>query len=183
MHIDTLELPVSENGFRYLFVAIDSFSRFCILQPIMNKKAETIASVIYSHIIADFTTPRTIITDNGTEFNNRVLEELCKLFHVKKVNVQAYHPQSNGVVEKLNRKIITCLRALINPYSIEWDKWIPTVKCALNTQVNSATGESPHLEKISCYHMTYYLQSPNQFTIMMTTLQQISINSNLFIGE
>ncbi len=144
VHIDTLELPVSENGFKYLFVAIDYFSRFCILQLIMNKRAETIASIIYSHIIADFTTPRTIITDNGTEFNNRILEELCKIFHVLKVNVQAYHPQSNGVVERLNRKIITCLRALINPYSIEWDKWIPTVKCALNTQVNSATGESPH---------------------------------------
>lgn len=100
--------------------------------------------MMYSHIIADFTTPRTIITDNGTEFNNRMLEELCKLFHVKKVNVQAYHPQSNGVVERLNRKIINCLRALISPYSIEWDKWIPTVKCALNLQVNSATGESPH---------------------------------------
>ncbi len=166
-----------------MFVAIDYFSRFCTLQPIMNKKAETIVSIIYSHIIADFTTPRTIITDNGTEFNNRILEELCKLFHEKKVNVQAYHPHSNGIVERLNRKNITCSLALINPYSTEWDKWIPIVKCDLNTQVNSATGESPHLEKISCYHMTYYLQSHNQFTIMVTTMQQISINPNLSIAE
>ncbi len=72
VHIDTLELPMSENGFRYLFVAIDYFSRFCILQPI-------IASMIYSHIIADFSTPRTIITDNGTKFNNKISEELCNL--------------------------------------------------------------------------------------------------------
>ncbi len=85
VHIGTLELPVSENGFKYLFVAIYYFSRFCILQPIMNKRDETIASIIYFHIIADFTTPRIIITDNGTEFNNRILEELCKLFHLKKV--------------------------------------------------------------------------------------------------
>ncbi len=109
----------------------------------MNEKAETVASMIYSHIIADFTTPRTIITDNGTEFDNRILEELCKLFHVKKVLVQAYHLQTNGVVERLNRKIINFLRALINPNSIKWDKSIPTVKCALNSQVNLATGESP----------------------------------------
>ncbi len=114
VHIDTLELPLSVNGYKYLFVAIDYFSRFCILQPIENKKAETIASIIYSHIIADFTTPRTIITDNGSEFNNRILEELCKLSNVKKVNVQVYHPQSNGVVERLTRKIINCLRALIH---------------------------------------------------------------------
>ncbi len=94
--------------------------------------------------IADFTTPRTIVTDNGTEFNNRILEELSKLFHVNKVNVQAYRYQSNGVVERLNRKIINCLPALINPYNIELGKWILTVKCVLNAQVNSATGESPH---------------------------------------
>ncbi len=120
---------------------MDYFSRFCILQPMANKKAETVALVIYSHIIADFTSPKTVITDNGPKFNNRVLEELCKLFYVKKVTVQAYHPQSNGVVKRLNRKIISCLRALTNPYSMEWDKWIPPVKCE---QVNSAAGNWSH---------------------------------------
>ncbi len=36
------------------------------------------------------------------------------------------------------------MRSLINPYSITWDTWIPYVKCALNSQINSATGETPH---------------------------------------
>ncbi len=110
----------------------------------LNKRAETTASVIFTHIITDFTTPQVIITDNGCEFNNDILTELCNLFQVKKINVQAYHPQSNGVVGRLNKKIISCLTGLINPHSIEWNKWIPMVKCALNTQVSSATGESPH---------------------------------------
>ncbi len=48
----------------------------------------------------------------------------------------------------LNRKIINCLQALINPYNIESDKWIPAVKCALNSQVNSATGNSLHYGNI-----------------------------------
>lgn len=144
IHIDTLELPMSENGSKYLFVAIDYFSRFCILQPMTDKKAETVASVIFNEIITTFSTPRTIITDNGSEFNNKILEELCRIFNIKKINVQTYHPQSNGVVERLNRKIINCLRSLINPYSINWDTWIPHVKCALNTQINSATSETPH---------------------------------------
>ncbi len=43
LHIDTLELPVSENGFKYLFVAVDYFSRFWILRPVTDEKAETIA--------------------------------------------------------------------------------------------------------------------------------------------
>ena len=144
IHIDTLELPMSQNGFKHLFVAIDYFSRFCILHPMIDKKAETVASVIFNEIISTFSTPKTIITDNGSEFNNKILEELCKIFYIKKINVQAYHPQSNGVVERLNRKVINCLRSPINPYSVNWDAWIPHVKCALNTQINSATGETPH---------------------------------------
>ena len=46
VHIDTLELPMSENGYKYLLVAIDYPSRYCILKQIPNEKAEPIASVI-----------------------------------------------------------------------------------------------------------------------------------------
>ncbi len=47
IQLDTLELPLSENGFKYLLVIIDYFSRFCILQAIKNKKTETIATTIF----------------------------------------------------------------------------------------------------------------------------------------
>ncbi len=95
IHLDTLELPMLENGYKYLLVAIDYLSRYCILQPIPNKKAETIASVILDQIICNFTTHKTIISDNGPEFNNKILEELCGLFNIKKVNVQIYRPNIN----------------------------------------------------------------------------------------
>lgn len=144
VHIDTLELPLSENGYKYLFVAIDYFSRYCILQPIPNKKAETIATAILNQIICNYSTPQTIITDQGTEYMNQIVKELCNLFSIKKVNIHAYHPQSNGVVERLNRKIIHCLRSLINPHSIQWDTFIPFVQCSLNNQINASTGETPH---------------------------------------
>ncbi len=49
IHLDTLELPLSENGFKYLLVIIDYFSRYCILQPIQNKEAETIATTIFEN--------------------------------------------------------------------------------------------------------------------------------------
>ncbi len=127
-----------------LLVLIYYFSRFCILQPIPNKKAETIASALFEKVICVFSTPKTIITDNGPEFNNAILAEICRLFKIKKVNIHAYKPESNGVVERLNRKVITCLRTFINPHSISWDTWIPHVTSALNTQINSATGETPH---------------------------------------
>ncbi len=95
-------------------------------------------------VICPCTTPNTILTDNGPEFNNAILAEICRIFNIKKINVDAYKPESNGVVERLNRKVITCLRTLSNPNSITWDTRIPHVTCRLNTQINSATGEMPH---------------------------------------
>ena len=77
VHIDTLELPMSENGYKYLFVAIDYFSRYCILKPMINKKAETVATMVFDEIITNFTTPSAIITDNGSECNNKILDSNC----------------------------------------------------------------------------------------------------------
>ncbi len=68
IHLHTLVLPLSENSFKRLLVIIDYFSRFCILQPIRNKKAETIATTLFERVFCPFTTPKTIITDNGPEF-------------------------------------------------------------------------------------------------------------------
>ncbi len=51
IHLGTLELPLYENGFKYLLVIIDYFSRYCILQPIQNKKTETIATTIVEKVI------------------------------------------------------------------------------------------------------------------------------------
>ncbi len=83
-------------------VIIDDFSRFCILQPLQNKKAETTATSLFERVICPFTTPKTIITDNGPEFNNAILVEICHLFNIKKINGHAYKPESNGIVERLN---------------------------------------------------------------------------------
>ncbi len=107
-----------------------------------EQKAETIATTIFEKVICPHTAPKTIITDNGSEFNNGILAEICRNFNIKKINVHACKPESNGAVERLNKKIITCLGTLINPHSITWDTWTPLVTCALNTQINSATGET-----------------------------------------
>ncbi len=83
IHSNTLELPLFENGFKYLLVIIDYFSRYCILQPIQNKKAETISTTILEKVICPYTTPKTIITDIGLEFNNAILAEICRIFNIK----------------------------------------------------------------------------------------------------
>ncbi len=162
INFDTLEMPLSENGFKYLLVIIDYFSRFCNLQPIQNKKAETVATTIFQKKLFFHTQPqKSIITDSDPEFNNTILAEICSISNIKKLNVHNYKPESNGVVERLNRKVITCLRTLINPHSITWDTLILHVTCAVNPQINSATSETPHyiLFSIRIYRTHFWSQN------------------------
>ncbi len=53
-----------------------------------------------------FNIPKRLLSDNGTEFYNQILEPICKEYGTTKTNIMVYHPASNGLVERQNRKII-----------------------------------------------------------------------------
>ncbi len=94
--IDILKLPRTESGKEYLLVMMDHFSRFCILLPLPDKSAKTVARAIVDEFICKFTSPHSLLSDSGGEFNNAILEEICKIFNIKKCNITPYHPAPNG---------------------------------------------------------------------------------------
>ncbi len=75
--IDLLQLPRSIQGSTYVLVCVDHFSRFTVLAPLPNKSATTVAHVIVAHLVCPYTTPRVLLSDNGTEFKNQVLRNIC----------------------------------------------------------------------------------------------------------
>ena len=64
--IDLLKLPLTDLGNQYMFVAIDQFSRFSILVPLLDKSASTVARAFMDHVICPFTIPKVLLADNGT---------------------------------------------------------------------------------------------------------------------
>ncbi len=54
------------------------------------------------------------MSDNGAEFRNAVVYEICSQFEIKQTFTEAYNPASNGLVEKTNRKIPEVLRPIVN---------------------------------------------------------------------
>ena len=122
--IDLLKLPRTEKGSEYLFVAKCHFSRFVVLVPLADKTANSVARTVVDHIICQFTTPKVLLSDNGAEFNNQVLEAICRCYGIKKANVLAYHPSSNGLVERQNRRVLEVLRQLPLAHTMNWDDWI-----------------------------------------------------------
>ena len=128
--IDLLTLSLTEKGNRYLLVAVDNFSRFSILVPFPDKSAVTVARAIVNNIICPFTTPKTLLSDNGTEFVNQI--------HIKKCTVLPYRSSYNGLVERLNRKVLNLLRSFVQPTDTVWDLYMQQVMASLNAQFHKS---------------------------------------------
>ncbi len=78
------------------------------------------------------------------QFRNAVLAEICAKFQITQTFTAAYHPASNGLVERANRKLLDIIRPLVNGLHDNWEDWLPQIAASINTSVNESTGKSPH---------------------------------------
>ncbi len=141
--VDLLQLPPSHQGSKYVVVMVDMFSRFVILEPIA-KTARAVAHAIVSRLICEHTAPRVLLSDNGAEFRNKILQEICSQFNVTQTFTVAYHPVSNGLVERANRKILEALHPIVGRFNGTWENWLPQVEATINAKVCESTGQTPH---------------------------------------
>ncbi len=82
--VDLLKLPMATEGHQYLLVAISHFSCYSILIPLKNKTAQTVATALIDEAFCKFNTPKVLLSDNGAEFDNSVLTEICNQFNIRK---------------------------------------------------------------------------------------------------
>ncbi len=85
-----------------------------------------------------------LLNDNGTEFRNQLLEEICKQFGIKQCFTVSYHPASNGHVVRANRKFLDVLRPVVGGLQHTWEDWFAYVAASINSRVCKSTGQSPH---------------------------------------
>ena len=69
--------------------------------------------------------------------------EVYELLGIKKVNTTAYHPQTDGLVERFNRTLISMLAKTVQKQGRDWDEHLPYVLYAYRTSVQESTKESP----------------------------------------
>jgi len=140
IHIDIVgPLPVSQ-GFRYCLSIIDRFTRWPEAIPLSNCTAETCAEAICREWIARFGVPRSIITDQGRQFESDLFRELAKIMGFKRNRTTAYHPQSNGFIERWHRTLKTTLLT----YNCQsWSQALPFVLLGLRTAVREEFSATP----------------------------------------
>ncbi len=179
--MDLLQLPQSQYGSRYLLLCVDHLTRYVVLAPLKEKTATGVAHAIVTHLFCPFSTPRVILGDNGAEFRNAVVAEICSQFGITQTFTVAYHPASNGLVERANRKTLEVLRPIVNDLSDHWEDWLPHIAASINSSINDSTGKSPHyilfaVEKRLPYDLLTSTQQP-VYNIEKYSQQQIHVFS------
>ena len=142
--MDLLQLPASYQGSKYLLVCVDHFSRFVVLAPLKDKTAGVVAQALITHLFCPYSTPRVLLSDNGSEFRNALIAEICKQYNIKQAFTVTYHPASNGLVERANRKILEVLRPVVGGLLDTWEDWLAHVAASINGSVCESTGKSPY---------------------------------------
>jgi hypothetical protein len=131
----------------HIFVIVDPFSHRVWLETIPDKRAETIYAVFLRRILLEWGPPRAVLTDNGSEFDNVLLRELCKLWRVKLCYTPPLHPQSN-YTERVNRYIGETLRNLVNAPGArrhDWSDYVKYIEFVYNRKYIPGTNLSPYM--------------------------------------
>ena len=122
---------------------MDHLTWFALLTPVPNKSADTIAKAIIDRIIGIFDPPEILHSDQGPEFENRIIYQLQNILGYKKTRTAPYRPQGNYVSERIHP---TMYAMLAMHSSIEQDNWaslLPFIQLADNTSFSATMHDTP----------------------------------------
>lgn len=133
IHLDLVGPLPQSKGFTYLLTIVDRYTRWPEAYPISNINASTVAKIFMLQYITRFGVPTYLTTDQGSQFESKLFSELSKLLGIHKIRTTAYHPQANGMVERMHRQMKASLMARCN--STHWAEEIPIILLGLRTAI------------------------------------------------
>jgi len=138
-----MELPTTARHNRYVIVFQDMFSKWPLVFAVPDQKAIRIAKLLAEELIPMFGCPESLLSDRGTNLLATVMQDVCKLMGIAKVNTTTYHPQCDGLVERMNRSLKAMLRKHCAKFGRQWDAYLPGVLWAYRNMPHESTKEKP----------------------------------------
>jgi len=141
IHVDLVGPLLNSNGFTHIFTMIDRTSRWMEAVPLVQTTAAACAKVLLSHWISRFGVPQILTSDRGSQFTSNVWFELCRMLNIRHRQTTAYHPEANGLVERLHRRLKDALKS--RAAAANWSEEIHWVLLGLRAQQREDNGLSP----------------------------------------
>lgn len=142
LSIDFLTIDVKGEK-QNMLVVMDHFTKFAQAFPTKDQTAKTVARVLWNDFFLVYGYPSRILSDQGRDFESKLVKEVCTVAGISKCRTTSFHPQSNPV-ERWNRTLIGMLRTLEDEQKKDWRKYLRSVVHAYNSCIHESTGFSPY---------------------------------------
>ena len=132
------------QGCNAILTFVDHKGKQCHFIPCSDTiTSDGIADIYYKEIFRLHGIPKSFVSDRGPQFASRMMRALLKRLGIQSSLTTAYHPQANGLTERMNKEVSTYLRLFCDQRQEDWLKMLPLAEFAINNRVNSSTGYSP----------------------------------------
>ena len=137
------ECETSTSGNKHILTIIDHLTGWPEAFPIVDKSADIIVSTFINKYLPVHTCPRFILSENGMEFKNNLMDQVLKHLGIERIFSPPNHPQSNGKLEVFHKYLKPTLKKLCEKDLSNWDQYLNQVLGSYRVKPNVATAETP----------------------------------------
>lgn len=131
------------RGNIYILVFADYFTRWVEAFPVAALDTITFVNTMIDGVISRHGVPERLLSDRGSNFTSELARSLYETLGIKKLFGAAYHPQTQGLVERFNGTLIGMLKMYVGETQRDWDLYLPRVLFAYRTSYHEALRDSP----------------------------------------
>ena len=135
-------LPRSKSGNEYLLTIMDSVTRFPEAIPMRNITAKSVIKALIK-FFTTFGLPRVVQSDQGSNFTSNLFRQVLKELGIKHQISAAYHPESQGALERFHQTLKNMIRTYCFQNDKQWDEGVPLLLFAAREVVQESLGFSP----------------------------------------
>ncbi|UYV70128.1 K02A2.6-like, partial [Cordylochernes scorpioides] len=136
-------LPSTKNRKKWMIVLTDYYTKYAETKAVIDATASEVAKFLTENVILKHGAPRYLISDRGSQFTSNLVKEITKICQIQHCLTTSYHPQTNGLTERLNRTLINMISMYVNVDQRNWDEILPFITHAYNTTIQETTKYSP----------------------------------------
>ena len=158
-------MPQGKGQVKFLLITIDYFTKWVEVKALTIITEARIQSFVWKNIICRFRIPRTIISDNGRQFDSQGFKDFCSSLRIKNQFSSPGHPRVNKQTEVTNWTLLKINKAKLGDAKGAWPEELPNVLWAYRTTTRTPTGETP-------FRLTYGTKAIILVNVRITNIKQ-----------
>ena len=142
------DCKTSTSGNKHILTIIDHLTGLPEAFPIPDKSTDTIGTTLINQYLLVHMCPRYILSDNGTEFKNGLMDQVLQQLGIDRIFSAPYHPQRNSKLEVFHKYLKPTLKKLCKKDPANWNKYLNQVFTSYRIMPNLATSELPFFSSV-----------------------------------